>query len=318
MTDGSSDLRRVGTKEEISLYDVVGVVKKQWNLVLGLTAIVTAISLLYAILTTPTYTASVSVQPATEDGSGLSSLANQFSGVASLAGVGLSGTDSQREEYLGVLRSRELGNSFIKKYRLKPNLFPEQWDSEAGKWKEYKPGLKGKATQALSSLLAIISEDEGWKPTISSVPSDWDAYNEFTKVRRIDEDNDTGLVTVSMEFRNPYLAAKWANNYVALANSVIRQRTIDEANRALSYLNKEVDKTSVAGLRDSIYHVVETQLERITLANTRKEYAFRVIDSAVVPENRTSPRRILVVIAGLLFGLFIGITAAIARGFRNI
>jgi len=113
----------------------------------------------------------------------------------------------------------------------------------------------------------------------------------------------SGTVSISFTFRDPELAAQWANDYVALANHEIRTRTIEESSQALEYLNERIESTSIVGLRETIFRLIETHLEKITLASARPEFAFRVIDRAVAPEERSHPKRKLIVAMSLLAGL---------------
>ena len=297
---------------EITLRDIFTALNRQRKLIAACIAATTLIGLLYAIFATPLYRAQVVLRPLeVEEGSALSALSSQFGGAAALAGIDLGGSGSDRDEYLAILKSRALGERFIDTYKLKPELFPERWDAEAGRWREQgEPGLLGRMARALSRGLAAVSGDEGWHLR-GAEPSMWEAYKIFDfSIRRIAEDRKTGLVTLSMEFRDPRRAAEWANTYVAMANKVIRSQAVAEATRALDYLNAELDKATVAGLRDTIYRVIEGQLKKIMLANARPDYAFKVIDKAVVPEERVSPKRTLSVILGFMMGGLIGALGA--------
>jgi len=68
-----------------------------------------------------------------------------------------------------------------------------------------------------------------------------------------------------------------------------------------------------------IYNLIESQIQTLMLANARDEYAFTVVDPAVAPETRTSPRRKLIVLSGGALGVFFGVLAAFAINiFRQI
>ncbi len=304
---------RTPDDQVIYLSDILAALKRQKRLILASIAATTLIGLLYAVLATPLYRAQVIVRPLeVEEGSALSALSSQFGGAAALAGIDLGGSGSDRDEYLAILRSRALGERFITQYKLMPFLFPDRWDAAAGRWKEDEPGLLGRTTRAVSRGLASISGDQGWRER-GPVPTLWDAYKIFDEdVRKISEDRDTGMVTLSIEFPDPQRAAEWANAYVAMANEMIRTDTVAEATRALDYLNAEVDKATVAGLRDTIYRVIEGQLKKIMLANARPDYAFKVLDKAVVPEEKSYPKRALIVILAFMLGGALGIFAALA------
>ena len=304
---------RVADEQVIYLSDILAALKRRRMLVLATIGVTTLIGLLFAVFATPLYRAQVIVRPLeVEEGGTLSALSSQFGGAAALAGIDLGGSGSDRDEYLAILRSRALGERFITEYRWMPELFPERWDAAAGRWKEGEPGLLGRTARAVSRALAAVSGDEGWRER-GPVPSMWEAYKRFNDdVRSVEEDKKTGLVTLSIEVRDPERAAEWANAYVAMANELIRNDSVVEATRALDYLNAEAEKATMAGLRDTIYRVIEGQLKKIMLANARPEYAFKVVDRAVVPEEKSYPKRALIVILAFMLGGALGVFAAVA------
>ena len=298
---------------EIYLADVFAALRRQRGLILISTVIAVVIGLLYSVLSTPYYSSSVKFLPATGQGanSGLSALSGSLGPAAALVGIDLGSGGSGKEEYLAVLRSRELSVRFIEENGVLPHLFPRRWDEQAAQWRPNEPGVLGRLAQGLSKIIARLSGDKGWRaPT--AVPSAWQAYDEFRKISAISEDTDTGIVTMTIEFSDPDLASTWANAYIDLANNRIRQDEIEEASRALEHLNEQALQTSVGDLKDKIYELIETQLERIMLANARPQFAFRVVDKAVVPEDHSHPNRPLLAILSLVLGGMLGVFAALA------
>ena len=97
------------------------------------------------------------------------------------------------------------------------------------------------------------------------------------------------------------------------ANEQIRARAIDEAERSLRYLADQIQATSSVELRDSLFKLVETEQRKRMLATVRPNYAFDVIDHAVISEQRVSPHRVALVIAMAILGLFMGVTIVIVR-----
>lgn len=306
--------------QEISLRDIINALLRQRWVIIVCMAVAALTGLLYAVFTQPIYSASTTIRPVIDQrGGGLGGLASQFGGLASMAGINLGGGGSDKEEYLAILRSRELAERFMTEQDVLPHLFPDLWDDEADRWigsedgsSSGNDGSGGGLRSRISSLLVTLSGDEGRNSGPRGPgPSMWDAYKEFSGIRSVNEDVQTGIVTVTFRFRNPVQAAEWANGYVAMANREIRENTVREAERALEYLNREVERTQAAGLRETIYALVETQLERIMLAQARDEYSFKILDRAVVPEERSHPNRILIVILALIVGGIIGSAAAL-------
>jgi uncharacterized protein involved in exopolysaccharide biosynthesis len=243
-----------------------------------------------AFMTSPVYRGKVvTVVISDQAGGGLGGLLGQFGGLASLAGLNLPLGDSNRAEAIAVLSSREFSRSFIEDENLLPVLFWKKWDAGQGKWSVDDP---------------------------DDIPTIGDGLKKFEeKVRRVNVDELTGLVTLTIDWRDRELAARWANGMVARANQEMRRRAIDEARRSIEYLEAEAAKTSVAELRSTIYSVVETQINTIMLASVRDEYSFRVIDPASVPDadKYVWPRRALILALGFIVSILLALTWVFAR-----
>jgi len=144
-----------------------------------------------------------------------------------------------------------------------------------------------------------------------------DAFEYFDKkLRTVIEDRDRGLITVRVDWRNREQAANWANLMIRMVNSRLRARKLSELDKNLAYLNQELGKTSVLELRDSLAKLIEAQTNERMLANGREEYAFRVVDPAVVPDvdRYESPRKALMTALGFMVGLLVAVTYI---AFRN-
>jgi uncharacterized protein involved in exopolysaccharide biosynthesis len=131
-----------------------------------------------------------------------------------------------------------------------------------------------------------------------------------TRVVTVQRDVRKNVTTIAVDWTDAQTAAKWANEFVALGNEILRQRAIDEASRNIAYLDAQLDKTDVVELRKVIYEIIESQTKTLMLANGRREYAFQVIDPAVPPEIRSSPQRSLMVIGGTAGGFLLGLLIA--------
>ncbi|HEX7114312.1 MAG TPA: Wzz/FepE/Etk N-terminal domain-containing protein [Steroidobacter sp.] len=299
------------SETEISLAGILAALRRQHRVIFLLTAVSSLVGLLYAFFATPLYTATIAVMPSTQqDGGTLSTLAARLGPAAALAGINLGSGGTPKETYLAVLRSQDLAQQFIERYKLLPELFPERWDAEAGQWRSDGAGPLAWLSQKASWLLAKLTRDRGWKPR-ESKPSDWEAYDRFSEVITITESPITGIVSVSFELPDPERAAFWANRFIALANEQLRERAVREASKALEYLNDRVEATNTLELRGTLYRLIEANLEEITLANVREEFAFTIIDAAAVPEERSHPQRVLTLALSFVIGVVLGIAAAL-------
>jgi uncharacterized protein involved in exopolysaccharide biosynthesis len=246
-----------------------------------------------AFLLTPLYRSSVVLIPARSDteASALRSIGGLGS-LASLAGLSLGGDGEQTVEAVALLKSRQLAVGFIRDKELMPLLYPDEWDTDRKAWK--------------------VSGDK--------VPTMSDAYEYFNeKVRRVSEDRRSGLVTLSIDWHEPNLAAAWATDLVSRVNELMRARAITESDASIEQLKDRLANTSVVPLQQGISGLMESQIKRKTFATVRSEYAFRVVDPASVPDkkDRIYPRKPLFAVLGFLAGMLIGALLALVLGLRG-
>lgn len=231
-------------------------------------------------LVVPIYEAKVVVSPVTKTsgGSGLSNIASQLGGIASLAGLSISG-DVSRSESIAYLQSDALTRIFIQNNNMLPVLFSKQWDAKLGKWK-----------------------DAG----TSRIPTIWSGTIVFTEgVRAVSEEKKSGMVSITIKWRDPKIAAAWANGLVSMANQELRRKAIEEANRHVEFLREQSEKAQAEPVRLAAYSLMEQELKKIMVASGTDEYAFKIIDPAEAPERKVAPKRLRWFSAGAILGFFI-------------
>lgn len=231
----------------------------------------------YLFVATPIYRAEVVVIAAEEDsmsGKGAGgSVGDKIGGLASLAGLNMGQESSSEMTADAVLDSRALVEEFIRRNNLVPVLLAK-----------------------------------------SKRPTLWLAVRVFKdKLSKIKRDQMKSTTKITVEWKDPTIAAQWANGMVALVNEMMRKHALDDANRNIAYLNTQLERTTDVSLRQDLYDILEMQMQKLMLANGRADYAYRVIDPGVPPEVRSSPQLVLVLLISLGLGLAIGCTIAFVR-----
>ncbi len=261
---------------------------KWW--ILALTLLAASAAAFFAWTAEPRYEVSVVMSPVESGkGGGLSALASQFGGLASLAGIDLGGGGGKTEEALAVLESRRFTEAFIRDHQLLPVLFADRWDAEQGRWR-LEAGEKA--------------------------PDMWDAVKVFNEIRQVNSDKKSGLVTLTLRWRNPQQAAQWANELVERINRHMQAQAVQEAQESIDYLREQLKNTDLVEMEQAIYRLIEAQTKNIMFAKVRDEYVFRVIDPAIPPDvdEPVSPKRGLIVTLGVVVGLILGVFVALLRG----
>jgi uncharacterized protein involved in exopolysaccharide biosynthesis len=136
--------------------------------------------------------------------------------------------------------------------------------------------------------------------------------DEFRRsVLSISEDRKTGLITVSIQWKDPVVAADWANKITDQINDELRARALEESTRNITYLQAQLKATDAVSLQQAIGSLLETEMQKLMLAQGTDEYAFRVIDRAQPPARPFKPRRTAFVLSAFIFGLFVAVAAAL-------
>jgi uncharacterized protein involved in exopolysaccharide biosynthesis len=148
----------------------------------------------------------------------------------------------------------------------------------------------------------------------SKVPTLWKANQFFKKdIRSVTEDKTSGVVTLKIRWKNPAQAASWANDLVKMANEYLRNKAIAEGERNISYLNDEAAKTNIVELRQSIYALIQQEINTEMVARGREEYALKVIDPAYPPEKPSSLGVPTLAVLGLLIGGILSLVVVLLR-----
>jgi uncharacterized protein involved in exopolysaccharide biosynthesis len=134
-------------------------------------------------------------------------------------------------------------------------------------------------------------------------------------ILKVSTDDKTGLITVSVEWRDPHLATLWATRIIELVNNTMRERDVAEAKRSLEYLSGQLNSTSSIDIRGTINGLIEDNMRMVTLASVRAEYALRVVDPAQQPDvdDYIWPKEVLIIALALALGLILGVMAAFVR-----
>ncbi|MDP6653054.1 MAG: Wzz/FepE/Etk N-terminal domain-containing protein, partial [Gammaproteobacteria bacterium] len=227
--------------DELTFIELIRVLQTYRILVAVITATAFVLALLFAILSTPVYRAEVVIAPASETSAagGLSSIMSRFASLPGLGGLSRMGRRDKVTEGIATLGSPNFTIEFIADKNLLPVLFSNLWDAENEEWD-------------------VDSKED--------IPTLEDGYYYFDESIREIIEEDNGLILMSIEWKNPVIAADWANELISRLNEKMRTGAITEANKTIDYLNEEVEKTRIVELQQAIYFMIENQINLRTMA----------------------------------------------------
>lgn len=278
--------------------------KGKWTII-ATTFIFTVAAVVYAISLPNVYKSEALLAPVS-GGSGFK-IPGQLGGLAALAGVNLGSLGGESDSSglaMEIIKSREFLGRFIEKHDLFiPIMAAEGWN------------------RTDDSL--IIDSDiydtntKQWvrevKPPFQLKPSVLEVHEELVKLLVVSKDKKTDMITISVEHYSPYLAKMWVDELVKAINEEMRQRELNEAQRSIDYLTKQINETNIADVRTMFYSLIEEQTKTVMLANVREEYVFKTVDPAVVAEKKAKPQRVLIIITAFILGLIFSILGLFIR-----
>ena len=275
--------------DEIDLLELWRVLVKYKRMILATMFAAALLSAGISLLMHNIYRGEVLLAPAQSDDSKTGGLASMLGGglgsLASLAGISIGGGST--DENLAVLQSREFLWNFVQEKKLMPILFEDDWDAEHKRWKESDP------------------KDQ---------PGQMDVYRLFNNgILKVATDKKTNLITVTVDWKDPALAADWVNSLVERLNQYLAQQAIERSESNLKYLNEQLMNTQIEEMRQTLFGLIGNEQKNAMLAKTQKDFAFKVLDPAVEPDKKIKPKRSLIVILSTIGAGFLAILYAFIK-----
>ena len=181
--------------------------------------------------------------------------------------------DNYAQSIIARLRSRKFTRHFIDKNNVFSLMYPNQWDETKQAWKQGS-GL-----------------DRGL------------AYKGFVEdSRSIWQDPETEIVHIGIRHQDPIVATQLANLYAEDFNNYMRDKALAEVMSKQGFLQELLIETKVVEMQQMIFRLLEAQTAAAMLAKGREDFALEVLDPAVRPYDRFSPKRKKRVAFGIIAG----------------
>ncbi|MBL4823573.1 MAG: LPS O-antigen length regulator [Colwellia sp.] len=279
--------------------------------IIAISFIFAVASIAFALSKPNVYKASAILAPASAKGGagGLSALAGQFGGLASMAGINLGGGGSDKTALsLEILKSRSFIENYIAKHELLvPLMAGENWDIATD-------------TLILDSEL-YDSVNNKWirevKAPKKAEPSSWEAYTEFSELLSVSQDKTTSMVTIGIEYFSPTMAQQWLTWLISDVNDFMRDQDQKEAQDSIDYLTKQLENIQVTTMETVFYQLIEEQTKNMMLTKVKAEYVLKTIDPPQVPDEKAGPKRALMVVLGTMLGGILSVLIVLIRYFSK-
>lgn len=297
-------------EDEIDLPELAHVVWSGRKLIIVIVVCITLATIIASLLMTNIYTAEAVIKPVVQEKGGgrLSSLAAQFGGLASLAGIAMPGAASSAE-LVSLLKSNVLKKQVIEKYHLLPVLFPKKWDEEKKAWK--KSG--GFSFNPLVLISKLIPEKPGTPKKNKDIPDTWDGIRALDKTMKVNYNMKEDMITLTINFRDPAIAAAITNYFITELNERMSQEAKRIATINKEYLEQQLRETKDPLVQQKIYNLIADKIETTMMAEVKEGFAFKVLDPPMIPDRKSKPKRALMVVVAFMGSLFLSVFIVFVR-----
>lgn len=240
-------------------------------------------------------------------------LFQNLQGFADVAGLDLGGQSQKSIAHTKMLTSKHFVLHFIEKHGLAKEVMPNRWNAELKEWNP-ESGIRWfKYTQPIDSV-------ESNNSALANAPSANLLYEEFMKEHLSVREDKFGVISISVTWHDPILAANICNTFVRDANEYIRDIDVRNLNLNLRELEKQYNSARIEQLKGLISSLMAEQIKNIALAKSQPEYAFIVIDAALPSFKINTPSFVGIFIVSGILGFLIVLAISfmlIARSKNN-
>lgn len=281
--------------DEIDLRELFMVLWAGKIKIVAITAVFAVASVIYALSVPNQYKATALLAPAQQESGGLSGALGQLGGLASLAGVSIGGGESSESQ---IAQEIMKSWSFVEGFIADNDLAVEVYAAEG--WSRKSNQLKiDNDIYEVEAKSWLVEDDHTGK---EGPPSSWQLFEAFSDKLSVSEDKKSGLVSVSIEYYSPQIAKQWLDLYISAINKHMQARQVGKVSTNISYLEAQIEKTSIAEMREVFYTIIEEQTKKKMVAEASPDYAFVAVSPSMVPEEKSQPKRALICILGTLLG----------------
>lgn len=252
------------------------------------------------------YTAVSLLEVNNEDSnSAMSSLSGQLGGFGNIAGISLSNDASKGEYAIALIKSKEMLQHLLTFDGVRENLFAAKSFNKLSKEIIYDSKIYNADKNIWNRKV---------KGNMSNIPSFQEIHKEIiAKQLNVSIDRRSGFVSISFTHISPVFAKYFIDLIVTELNTIARLKDLNLASEALDFYEKKLSDPLKTELKESINKLIEVELQKEMLSSVRKDYLLIPIDSAYIPEKKSSPQRALIVILSTLIGLISSLSYILFR-----
>ena len=277
-------------KEEISLKEIIKSLLNKKLPILIFSIFLSLIAVAISFFQDDIYTAEAVLIPS-QPGQ-----LNMNSGTAALAsslGVG-SSLNNEALINIAYLESKDFLLWYIDKTNiLIPLMANSGWDEINKKWIIDKEIYVSESSEWIDDSML----DE------SKMPEDNLKIEYLQEILSIDSGADS--IEITLELNSPEEATLWLNEFITLINVYIASKDKEVAEKKIKFLQEQLPNFRNKSSQDAISSILREEFERLSMASSSLDYAFKIIDKPIKPVFTSNASKIFVLLVTFFISLIL-------------
>ena len=160
----------------------------------------------------------------------------------------------------------------------------------------------------LSRLDAENEESSAVNNTFAKPPF-MKAYKKFRKNFAVFPNVE--VTSFSFRHHSPTTAYSFLNWIIRDSNNYVRDHDVTKANNTIKFLNTTLLGTQNMEVQKLVSALISKEIQTLALSEKTEFFAFEILDSPYIPENRIFPKRSQIVLTTFFISLFLSISALV-------
>lgn len=296
------------SNDEIELRQIVDILSINKLLILTISISSFIFGIIYSLSIEDEYSSS-SLLKVSEENQTSSSFLDQYSGIASLAGINIPSSRGTNPSITAIekIKSRDFLKHLLTFEGIRENLLAAVAFDPVTNKIIYDEKLFNPESKKWVRSKSYASQ--------SIIPSHLELYKKYRSIVKVSIDDETGFVNISVKHYSPIFAEQFLSLIIDQINETSRNDDLENTVKSLTFLEGKIKTTNINEIKETLNLLITEQLKKQMLTNVSKDYILEPIDNPYIPELKSSPNRMIISLLFLIFGLISSIIWVLVRFF---
>ena len=290
---GSQRVEAEADVKDVTLRQLSISLLRGWRIILVCVSIGAIAGILVSAQKQKTYSASVRITPPLHSSSGATG--GMLSSMSSIIGLNIGYQQNPNfSELQSLLHSNRLAGLLLQDPAFVQKVYPPpEWIEKSGHW--VFRGHLGALSYIARGFLSWFGIRKSYGPTVASIAEY--LHNHITILGRTNS-----IVTVSATGPSPEYPVQLLEIALRDADNILKRERKRQIIARINYLRARLKRTTVSDYRDGLITALTHEQMRLIGIDYGGPFSFFMLDEPIANETPISPRPILNLVVGVLFG----------------